>query len=98
MEKQTIVEKTTKSMGVTLLLTILFGPLGMFYSTITGGAVMLLVNIVVAISTMGFGLLFTWPVCVIWAVMATNNYNKGFGEMKVLTTLSRIFVGFLFII
>ncbi|MFH1528395.1 MAG: hypothetical protein ABIG69_17455 [Bacteroidota bacterium] len=74
--KQIVVVKTEKSMGVTILLTILFGPLGMFYSTITGAIVMIIVNVIVAIITLGFGLLITWPVCIIWAAVATNNYNK----------------------
>lgn len=75
-QKQVTVVVNQKSMGVTILLTILFGPLGMFYSTITGGIVMLLVNIVIAIFTLGLGLFLTWPICVIWAAVATNNHNK----------------------
>jgi len=77
--KQIVVVKTEKSMGVTILLTILFGPLGMFYSTVTGAIVMLIINVVVAIITLGFGLLITWPVCIIWAAVATNKYNKNLG-------------------
>ena len=78
-QRQTVIVKAEKSMGVTILLTILFGPLGMLYSTITGAIVMIIVNVVVAIVTLGFGLLITWPVCIIWAAVATNKYNKNLG-------------------
>ena len=78
-QKQTIIVKAEKSMGITILLTILFGPLGMLYSTVTGAIVMIIVNVVVAIITLGFGLFITWPVCFIWAAIATNKYNKSLG-------------------
>jgi len=74
-----VVVKTEKSMGITILLTILFGPLGMFYSTITGAIVMMIVSVLVAIVTLGFGLLITWPICIIWAAVATKNYNNNLG-------------------
>ena len=78
-QKQTIIVKAEKSMGITILLTILFGPLGMLYSTVTGAIVMIIVNVVVAIITLGFGLFITWPVCIIWGAVATNKYNKNLG-------------------
>lgn len=49
---------------------------GNYYSTITGGVIMLVVNIIVAIFTLGFGLLLTWPICIIWAAIATKNHNE----------------------
>ncbi len=76
---QIIIVKNQKSMGVTIILTVLFGPFGMLYSTVTGGIIMLLVNVVIAFITFGFGLFLTWPICIIWAVVATNNYNKNLG-------------------
>ncbi|MFQ6083954.1 MAG: hypothetical protein ACE5WD_11455 [Candidatus Aminicenantia bacterium] len=66
----------TKSMGVAILLTVLFGPLGMFYSTIWGAIIMIVVSAVVGLLTLGFGLIITWPICVIWAAVATSSYNK----------------------
>jgi len=78
-QKQTIIVKAEKSMGITILLTIFFGPLGMLYSTVTGAIIMIIVNVIVAIITLGFGLLITWPVCIIWAAVATNKYNKSLG-------------------
>jgi len=73
---QVTVVTTTKSMGTSIILTILFGPLGMFYSTIVGAIVMLVVTAVVGFLTLGLGLIVTWPICVIWAAIATSNYNK----------------------
>ncbi len=75
-QKQVVIVKTEKSMGITILLTILFGPLGMFYSTIVGAVVMFVVSLIIGILTLGLGLIITWPVCIIWAAVAANNYNK----------------------
>lgn len=77
---QMVIVKTSKSMGVTILLTILFGPLGMLYSTILGGVIMIIISLLVGIFTMGFGLIFTWPICIIWAAIATSNYNNNLGH------------------
>lgn len=75
-QPQVVVQVTPKSLGLAIVLTIVFGPLGMLYATVTGGIVMLLVNLVVGIVTLGFGLLVTWPIGVIWAAIATNSHNK----------------------
>lgn len=71
-----VVTKSTKSMGISIALTLFFGPLGMFYSTITGAIVMIIVDIIVGIITLGIGLLVTWIIQVIWAAVATSSYNK----------------------
>ncbi len=73
---QVIIVKTQKSVGVAILLTILFGPLGMFYSTTTGGVVMLLITVVFGLITLGFSLFITWPICVIWAAISANDSNN----------------------
>ena len=66
----------TKSVGISILLTFFFGPLGIFYSSIVGGAVMLVLSIIVAIFTFGFGLFITWPICILWGALAAKNYNE----------------------
>lgn len=79
---QKMIVTPTKSVGLSIILTILFGPLGMFYSTIWGGIVMGIVHLfilVFAIFTFGLGYIlffFTWPVCVLWGALATSSYNK----------------------
>lgn len=65
-----------KSMAMAILLAIFFGPLGMLYSTVMGGVIMIVISLVIGFLTLGFGLFITWPVCVIWAAIATNSYNK----------------------
>lgn len=74
--RQVVVVTPTKSAGVAILLTVLFGPLGMFYSTIAGAIVMIVVSLVVALFTLGFGLILTWPICIVWAAMAASSHNK----------------------
>jgi hypothetical protein len=71
-----VIVRSEKSMAVTLLLTFFFGPLGMFYSTVTGGVVMLIVSVILAVVTLGLSLILTWPICMIWAAVETNKYNK----------------------
>ncbi|HIE11920.1 MAG TPA: hypothetical protein EYP63_00580 [Desulfotomaculum sp.] len=66
----------TKSVGVSIILTVLLGPLGMLYSTIWGGLIMFVVSALVGLLTFGLGLVVTWPICVIWAALAASSYNK----------------------
>src|SRR5258706_3162735 len=51
-----------KSVGLALLLTFLFGPLGMFYSTVSGAVIMLIVSVVLAFITLGISAFITWPI------------------------------------
>lgn len=64
-----------KSLGLALLLALFFGPLGLLYASILGGIVMFLVNLIIAIPTLGVGLLLTWPLTVLWAFLAINKHN-----------------------
>jgi hypothetical protein len=66
-----------KSVGLAILLTILFGPLGMLYSTVPGALVMLVVSVLLAFATAGISLFLTWPICVIWGAIAAQSYNTG---------------------
>jgi hypothetical protein len=65
-----------KSVGVSILLTFLFGPIGMLYSTVIGAIIMFILSIFIGVATFGIGILITWPICVIWGVISTNSYNK----------------------
>lgn len=71
-----VVVQETRSVGVSLLLTFLFGPLGMLYSTIPGALVMIVVSVVLAIFTLGFSLMITWPVSMIWGALAASAHNQ----------------------
>ncbi len=74
--REKIIVLNQKSVGVTIILTFLFGPLGMLYSTVLGAVVMFFINVLALFFTAGKGLIFTWPICIVWGVVATNNYNK----------------------
>lgn len=65
-----------KSVGIAIILTVLFGPLGMFYSTVSGAVIMLVVTFIAVFVTFGLGILVTWPICIIWGAMAASEYNK----------------------
>lgn len=76
---QPVVVTTTKSVGMAILLTVLFGPLGMLYSTIPGAVFMMAVHVVIFLVTFGFGtflFVFTWPMCVLWGALAASAYNR----------------------
>src|SRR5215213_3137325 len=70
-----VVVLTPKSVGLAAVLAFFFGPLGMLYSTVLGAVVMFAVELVVGVATLGLGLFFTWPLCMIWAVVAANHHN-----------------------
>jgi hypothetical protein len=86
-----IVTKPMKSRGLAILLVAIFGPLGMFYSTIFGAIVMLIpAPLLILIGFIygyrvhdnGITALCIFILCIyyiswyIWAVMAVNNYNR----------------------
>jgi hypothetical protein len=75
-----IVVTPTKSVGISIILTVVFGPLGMFYSTILGAIIMLIVSGIIGFVTFGYGLIITHPICVIWGALATHSYNKKIRE------------------
>ena len=71
-----VVMMQQKSVAVALLLTFFFGPLGMFYSTISGAVVMLIVSVVLFVLTLGLSTLITWPICMIWGAVAASQANS----------------------
>lgn len=64
-----------KSVGLAVLLSLLFGPLGMFYSTIGGALVMTFFGGLFTVVTLGAGVIFVIPVCMIWAGSAASSHN-----------------------
>jgi hypothetical protein len=65
-----------KNTGIALLLTLLFGPLGMLYATIPGAIVMGILSFIAVFLTAGLGLIITWPICIIWTIVSVSSYNK----------------------
>lgn len=73
---RTLVVVPTKSVGIAIMLTLFFGPLGMLYSTIAGAIVMFVATFLALLFTAGLGLFVTWPVGIIWAAVAASSHNK----------------------
>lgn len=71
-----------KSMATAIVLSVFFGPFGMFYSTVLGALVMLFAGGLFDIITLGFGLLLTWPGCIVWSALATNAHNNRVQEQR----------------
>jgi hypothetical protein len=71
-----IVVVPVKSTGIAIILALVFGPLGLLYSSITAAIVMFVITIPAIIFTAGFGLILTQPICAIWAYVAVTDYNK----------------------
>ena len=65
-----------KSVGAALVLTFLFGPLGLLYSSVLGGILLLVLSFLVAVLTFGLGLVVIWPVAMIWAAIAASNQHS----------------------
>lgn len=72
----TIVVVERKSVALAFILTLLFGPLGMLYSTVLGALIMLVVTGVLGFLTAGLSLLITHPICIIWGCLAASGSNK----------------------
>lgn len=76
------IQQPDKSVVIALLLTLFFGPLGMLYSTITGGIIMLVVCLaILGLSALTLGLasvlfLPAWIICVVWGVLAAAKKAK----------------------
>ena len=64
-----------KSVVLAVILAVLFGPLGLLYSTVLGAFLMLAVNVML-VFVFPPAMALTWLACVIWAGVAANNYNN----------------------
>ena len=51
-----------KSVSLALVLTFFFGPLGLLYASAWGTVVLIVVAALALVPTMGFVLIFVWPV------------------------------------
>jgi hypothetical protein len=82
-----------KSVAAAVLLALFFGPLGMLYATVSGALIMFGISFVIAIVTLGLGLLFIGPICAIWAGIAANSYNnrlQGMSTHQVATNAATV--------
>jgi hypothetical protein len=76
------IAQSQKSTAVAGILAFFFGPLGMFYSTVSGALIMILINTLIILPIMvftaGFGAILyfpSWLVGIVWAVMAASKQN-----------------------
>ena len=63
-------ETETRNEPLALLLVVLFGPVGLLYTSVKGGVVLIGVALIGALLTMGFAPLAVWPVCILWVLIA----------------------------
>ncbi|MGM0442321.1 MAG: hypothetical protein ACQEQC_07870 [Elusimicrobiota bacterium] len=75
-KKVVVVNSNNKSIGLALILTFLFGGLGMFYVSILSGILWTMLEIVIGIVTVGAGLVILHPLMMIIAVISIKNQNK----------------------
>ena len=71
-----VIVQSLKSMGFGLFLTLIFGPLGMLYSSILGAVIMFVISAVIGFLTLGLGLIVVWPICLAWTYAAIKKHNK----------------------
>jgi flagellar biosynthesis protein FliP len=65
-----------KNYGVSFLLTFLFGPLGLFYSSFAIAIIFLIISVIVGFATMGFGLMLIWPMVIILGLLDCFLINR----------------------
>ena len=66
-----------KSVAVTLLFCVFLGPIGVLYSSVLGGVVMMATGILMLrAKLMGPIWLLLWMISCVWGVVATNRYNN----------------------
>jgi hypothetical protein len=65
-----------KSVAIAVLLALMFGPLGMFYATISGALMMMFAGGLFTAVTLGAGVVLVVPICMLWAGSAAALHNQ----------------------
>lgn len=65
----------SKSVTLALVLTLFFGPLGLFYVRAWGAVALVTLAVVAVVPTMGFVLVFVWPASIVWAAFAASKQH-----------------------
>jgi hypothetical protein len=73
---QILIVQTQNSPMLAAVLGFFFGPIGLLYVGLVPALVMLGVNVLVAAFSLGFGLIFTWPLCAMVGWSRANLHNK----------------------
>lgn len=76
------IQRPAKSMALAVLLALFFGPLGLLYASISGGIIMMFVDLgilIASVLTLGLAsglFLVTQVVTIVWAVLAVQGRDK----------------------
>ncbi|MES2218813.1 MAG: hypothetical protein V4501_10430 [Pseudomonadota bacterium] len=65
-----------KSVAGALLFSVLLGPLGLLYSSVLGGSILMFLMFALATSAFWQSFFILWLVSCVWSVVAVNRYNK----------------------
>lgn len=65
-----------KSVAAALLFTVILGPVGLLYSSVIGGIIMIFLGFVVLSSWLIVPITMVWVISCVWSVAATNRYNR----------------------
>jgi len=65
-----------RSVSLSVVLTVLLGPLGLIYASVPGALALVLLAAAGVVPTMGFVLIFVWPASVAWGVIASSNKHQ----------------------
>jgi len=65
-----------KSVAITLLFCVFLGPVGVLYSSMTGGVVMILLGLLVLRAKLLGPMILVWLASCVWGVAAANHFNK----------------------
>lgn len=77
-QPQTIVQlvEGRKNLPLAVVLTLIFGPLGLLYVSVMWGLIMCALTFVISIFTLGFGGLIMWPIAVIMSLVLASSHNS----------------------
>ena len=65
-----------KSQLVSFVLTLLFGPLGLFYSSVPAAFGFVIASVILGGITVGMALIAIWPLSIITGFFAVHRYNS----------------------
>jgi hypothetical protein len=69
-------EVRPKQVWLAVLLALVLGPFGLFYSTVAGAITMIIVSIGLQFWWGDFSILLVLPICAVWAWRATREYSS----------------------
>lgn len=65
-----------KSTAIALLFSAFLGPVGLLYSTVWGGVIMIILGLIVVSHQFLIPIILVWLISCVWAVIAVDRYNK----------------------